>query len=224
MRSSKFADRLNQSGTTDSYTLSFFTKLIQEIMSYKETLSFFAIAITLAAFIPYIREIFRGSIRPHFFSWVIWAVTTLLIFLAQLEDNGGAGTWPIGVSAGITFFIAYLAFQKRADITITRMDWLFFVSALLSLPLWYWTSDPLWAVVLLTAIDVAGFGPTIRKAYQSPYSESIQFFALFTLRNVLVMLALENVSVTTALFPVAMAVICIFMMTMLAYRRKAVPV
>ncbi len=36
------------------------------------------------------------------------------IFLAQLEDNGGAGTWPIGVSASITIFIAYLAYDYLA--------------------------------------------------------------------------------------------------------------
>ncbi|WMJ08027.1 hypothetical protein [Nitrosomonas sp. sh817] len=189
-------------------------------MFYKETFSLIAIAITLAAFIPYIREIFRGSIRPHIFSWVIWGVTTLLIFVAQLEDNGGPGTWPIGVSASITIFIAYLAFIKRADVTITRADWLFFIAALLSLPLWYWTSDPLWAVILLTAIDVAGFGPTVRKAYQFPYSESLLFFALFTLRNALVMLALENLTLTTLLFPAVMLILCVLMMAMIAYRRR----
>ena len=189
-------------------------------MFYKETFSLIAIAITLAAFIPYIREIFRGTIRPHIFSWVIWGVTTLLIFLAQLEDNGGAGTWPIGVSASITIFIAYLAYLKRADVTITRADWLFFIAALLSLPLWYWTSDPLWAVILLTAIDVAGFGPTVRKAYQFPYSESLLFFALFTLRNALVMLALENLTLTTLIFPAVMLILCVLMMAMIAYRRR----
>jgi hypothetical protein len=189
-------------------------------MFYKETFSLIAIAITLAAFIPYIREIFRGTIRPHIFSWIIWGVTTLLIFLAQLEDNGGAGTWPIGVSASITIFIAYLAYVKRADVTITRADWLFFIVALLSLPLWYWTADPLWAVILLTAIDVAGFGPTIRKAYQFPYSESLLFFGLFMLRNVLVMLALENLTLTTLLFPAVMLILCILMMAMIAYRRR----
>ena len=148
-------------------------------------------------------------------------MTTLLIFLAQLEDNGGAGTWPIGVSASITIFIAYLAYVKRADVTITRADWLFFIAALLSLPLWYWKSDPLWAVILLTAIDVAGFGPTVRKAYQFPYSESLLFFALFTLRNALVMLALENLTLTTLIFPAVMLILCVLMMAMIAYRRRA---
>ncbi len=189
-------------------------------MFYKETLSLIAIAITLAAFIPYIREIFRGSIKPHVFSWVIWGATTLLAFLAQLEDNGGVGAWPIGVSGSITIFIACLAYMKRADVTITKTDWLFFVAALSSLPLWYFTSDPLWAVVMLTTVDVLGFGPTVGKAYHFPYSESLLFFGLFTVRNLLVIMALENYSMTTLLFPVVIAAVCVLLMGMIAYRRR----
>ena len=189
-------------------------------MHYKITLSIIAIALTLIAFIPYIRAILKGTVKPHVFSWIIWGATTLLIFLAQLEDKGGAGTWPIGVSAGITIFIAYLAYLKRADVNVTRADWLFFISALSALPLWYFTSDSLWAVVLLTAIDVIGFGPTIRKAYHFPYSESLLFFALFTVRNALVMLALENFSVTTLLFPAIMAAVCVFLIALISYRRR----
>jgi hypothetical protein len=78
-------------------------------MFYKEIISAIAIMLTLAAFVPYIREIFKGTIRPHVFSWIIWGVTTFLVFLAQLEDKGGVGAWPIGVSGIITIFIAYLA-------------------------------------------------------------------------------------------------------------------
>ncbi|PSJ18055.1 hypothetical protein [Nitrosomonas supralitoralis] len=189
-------------------------------MFYKEIVSAIAIALTLMAFIPYIRAILKGSVKPHVFSWIIWGATTLLIFVAQLEDKGGVGTWPIGVSASITIFIAYLAFLKRADISITRTDWVFFISALSSLPLWYFTSDPLWAVVLLTTIDVIGFGPTVRKIYHFPYSESLLFFALFTVRNVLVILALENLSVTTLLFPVVMVGLCILLIALISYRRR----
>lgn len=187
---------------------------------YKEILSVVAIVLTLVAFIPYIRAIFNGTIRPHVFSWVIWGATTFLIFLAQLEDKGGVGTWPIGVSGSITIFIACLAYIKRADVIIAKTDWLFFVAALSSLPLWYLTSDPLWAVVLLTIVDVLGFGPTVRKAYHLPYSESLLFFGLFTVRNLLVMMALENHSVTTLLFPAVITAVCVLLMMMIAYRRR----
>ncbi len=187
---------------------------------YKEIFSAIAIALTLTAFVPYIRAIFNGTIRPHVFSWVIWGATTFLIFLAQLEDKGGVGTWPIGVSGSITIFIACLAYIKRGDVIITKTDWLFFIAALLSLPLWYLTSDPLWAVVLLTIVDVLGFGPTVRKAYHLPYSESLLFFGLFTVRNLLVMMALENHSVTTLLFPAVITAVCVLLMMMIAYRRR----
>ena len=189
-------------------------------MAYKELLSAVAIALTFIAFLPYIRSIAQGTIKPHVFSWVIWGSTTFVVFLAQLADNGGAGAWPIGVSGVITIFVALLAYIKRADITITKTDWLFLTSAMSALPFWYLTSDPLWAVVILTTVDVLGFGPTIRKGYRYPHQESLSFFALFTARNLIVILALENYSVTTVLFPAVIAAACALLIIMVSYRRR----
>ncbi|WP_020160925.1 hypothetical protein [Methylobacter marinus] len=191
------------------------------VMPYKEILSAVAIALTFAAFVPYIRTIISGATKPHVFSWIIWGATTFVVFLAQIEDKGGVGAWPIGVSGCITVFVAFLAYVKRADITITKTDWLFFTLAMSSLPLWYFSSDPLWAVVVLTTVDVLGFGPTFRKAYSFPHSESLLFFSLFVVRNILVMMALENYSITTVLFPAAVAVACMLLMAMIMYRRRA---
>ena len=191
-------------------------------MIYKELLSAVAIFLTFIAFFPYIRSIMQGQIKPHVFSWVIWGSTTFVVFLAQLEDNGGAGAWPIGVSGIITMFIALLAYIKRSDITITRTDWVFFILAISSLPFWYFTSDPLWAVVTLTTVDVLGFVPTVRKAYLAPYSESLLFFSLITARNLIVIIALENYSVTTVLFPAVIAAACLMLMALIAYRRQRI--
>lgn len=191
-------------------------------MPYKEILSAVAIVLTFAAFVPYISTIISGTTKPHVFSWVIWGATTFVVFLAQLEGKGGVGAWPIGVSGSITIFVAVLAYVKRADISVTKTDWLFFASAMSSLPLWYFTSDPLWAVVVLTTVDVLGFGPTVRKAYSFPHSESLLFFSLFAARNLLVIMALENYSVTTVLFPAVIAAACMLLMAMVTYRRRAI--
>ena len=188
-------------------------------MHYKFLLSAAAIALTFIAFFPYLLSIVRGVTRPHVFSWVVWGTTTFVVFLAQLEDEGGVGAWPIGISGSITIVIALLAYVKRADVSITKTDWAFFVAAMTSLPLWYFSSDPLWAVVILTTIDVLGFGPTVRKAYWHPHSESIAFFSLFTARNLLVIMALENYSITTVLFPATIAATCICLIAMISYRR-----
>lgn len=181
-----------------------------------------AIALTIVTLLPYIRAILRGAVQAHVFSWVIWGSTTFVVFLAQLADRAGVGAWPIGVSGSLTILIAFLAYRRRGDLSITRSDWIFFAAALSTLPLWYLTSDPFSAVAVLTVVDVLGFGPTLRKVYGQPYSESPGFFGLFALRNVLVVLALEHYSPTTLLFPVTIAAACVLVMALIAVRRRAV--
>jgi hypothetical protein len=156
------------------------------------------------------------------FSWVIWGLGTLIVFFAQLADRGGAGAWVIGVSGVITSYIAILAYLKRGDTAITKTDWAFLLAALLALPCWFFTSDPLWAVVTLTLSDIIGFGPTIRKAYAQPFDESVCFFALGAVRNLLVILALEHYSLTTVLFPAAVGLACFLLAFLLIYRRSLV--
>ncbi len=186
---------------------------------YKELLSALAIVMTFIAFFPYIRCIRQGKTKPHVFSWVIWGSTTFMVFLAQLAGGGGVGAWPIGVSGLITLYVAALAYTRKADTVITRVDWLFFVLAMSALPFWYFTSDPLWAVVILTAVDVMGFGPTIRKAYHRPMEENLTFFALFVVRNVIVIFALAHHSLTTVLFPATIAAVSLMLILMVMYRR-----
>ncbi len=188
----------------------------------KELLSTLAIALTLIAFVPYIFGILKGETKPHVFSWVIWGSTTFVVFLAQLQDGGGVGAWPIGISGVITLFIAVLAFKHKSDITITPLDWVFLITAFTALPFWYLTDNPLWAVVILTIVDVLGFGPTLRKVYYKPYSEPLYFIALFAARNLIVILALEHYSITTVLFPAAVSVACILLMATMIYRRYSI--
>jgi len=186
---------------------------------YKEFLSGLAIALTFFAFLPW-----KDEIKPHVFSWVIWGSTTFIVFLAQLKDGGGAGAWPIGVSGLITIYVAFLAYVKKSDITITKTDWLFFLSAMMSLPLWYFTADPLWAVIVLTSVDVVGFGPTLRKAYSHPFEEDRIFFSLFMVRNLIVIVALEHYSMTTVMFPATIASACLALLILITYRRRIVSV
>lgn len=191
-------------------------------LEFKLLFSGLAITLAFVAFVPYIRSILKGRTRPHVFSWFIWGITTVIVFFAQLEADGGVGAWPIGVSGVITVAVAVLAFIKRADISITRTDWTFFAAALASLPFWYLTSDPLWTVVVLSVVDLFGFGPTIRKAYAFPHQESQLFFFSLALRNGFAILALESYSVTTVLFPLSITLACTVLLTMVAYRRRIV--
>jgi hypothetical protein len=185
----------------------------------KPVLGALAIALTFIGTVPYVYSTLRGTTRPHVFSWVAWALTTTVVFFAQLQGQGGIGAWPTGVSALLTGCIAVLAWLKRGDVAISRSDGFFFAASLSSLPLWYLTADPLWAIVILTTVDVLGFAPTVRKAYHAPRSEPPVFYAIFALRNLTAILALEHHSLTTVLFPAVLGLVCLFILGLLLWRR-----
>ena len=189
-------------------------------MFYKTVVSVLAIVLTCIAFYPYIRGILQGTIRPHLFSWLIWSIASVVVFLAQVSAHGGVGTWSMGLSGGLTVCIAVLAYVKQSDTAVTRSDVAFLITALLSLPLWYFTADPLGAVIILTVVDLLGFGPTFRKVYADPMAESLTFYGLFSLRNVLAIVALESYSVTTVLFPVTITAGSALLMIIMFHRRR----
>ena len=189
-------------------------------MNSKEIYCAISILLTLAGFYPYIRAIFKGQTKPHVFSWVVWSISTLVVFFAQLADDGGLGAWPTGLSGLITAYVALLAFYRRSEIVITRSDWFFFVLAMVSIPIWYATSSPLYAVMILTTVDLFGFIPTFRKGYEKPFDENISFYLIFGIRSFISIFALENYSLTTILFPATIGAMSFLMLPLLVYRRR----
>jgi hypothetical protein len=186
---------------------------------HKEILAAAAILLTIAMYVPYIRSIHAGQTKPHAFSWIIWSLSSFVVFLAQLSDHGGAGAWPIGVFGLITIYIAVLAYLNRTDTAITRTDWVFLAIAVAALPCWLLTSNPLLTVLLLTGVELAGFGPTFRYAFSHPHEERIGFYLLGAVRNGLIVAALEHYSLITVLFPAAKAIVGVILVVLVAYRR-----
>ena len=190
----------------------------------KAWLSAIATAISVLAFFPYWVSTLRGAIRPHVMSWTIGGITASIVFWARRQAGGGVGAWPVGFSALVAFMIAITAYTKRGDVRIVRTDWVFFLTALAAIPLWYATNSPLIAVLLVTTVDILGFGPTLRKAYDFPESESLLFFSMIVVRNALVLMALESYSLTTTLFPAAIgSMAAILAVVILTQRLKVKP-
>jgi hypothetical protein len=185
----------------------------------KELFSGLALVLTFVAFIPYMLAIWRQEIRPHVFSWFIWGAGTFVVCIAQLTDGAGIGAWPIGVSGLLTVGVAFLALVRSSDSSIVRSDWVFLMLALSALPLWFFTSTALSAVIVLTIVDLLGFGPSVRKSFERPHEENASFFAITIFRNGFVIAALENYSLTTVLFPAAVGGACVLFVLLISIRR-----
>lgn len=118
--------------------------------------------------------------------------------------------------------VAVRVARDVADRSITGTDWFFLVAAMSSPPRWSATADPTWDVVVLTVVDLLGFGPTVRKVYADPHSESLAFFRIVAARKSVVVRALEHDAVATVLFPATIAVACMLLVFLILYRRRIV--
>lgn len=99
-------------------------------MEYKTLLGLIATIIGLIGYVPYFRDIFKNKTKPHLFSWLILGLLTVIAFVAQVVEGGGAGAWVTGFTAAICFIVAALALFK-GEKNITKSDWFCFVGALL---------------------------------------------------------------------------------------------
>ena len=182
-------------------------------------LAVIAALLTLAGFIPYIVSIFRGQTRPHLYSWLIWAIATVVVGAAQWVAGGGAGAMVTLFSGAITCFIVMLTWLRFDASHIKPVDALFLIIAACALPAWYITDNPLTAVVMLTIVDIAGFGPTFRKSYHAPFGENLTLYYLVCVRNLVSALALEFYSLTTLLFPLVIALANAVFIGLIHWRR-----
>lgn len=186
----------------------------------KELIGCLSIVSAAVGYGLYVLSIFRGKTHPHLFSWLVWGIATAVVCVAQESKNGEAGSWAAGFSSIVSFIIAGLAL-RYGERKITRLDWAAFLGALVSIPIWYFSKNPLWSVVLLTIIDQFGFYPTFRKSYMKPREESVWTYVLDIFKYVFSLLALGSYSWVTALFPTVVIISngCFLLMLKIRYRQ-----
>lgn len=187
----------------------------------KTALGIIATIMALVSYIPYLRNMLSGKTKPHAFSWLVWGVLTAVAFLGQVSDGAGPGAWVTGFTAFVSFFI-FITALKTGEKDITKTDWLSLVGAGVAMLLWWATSDPLIAVVLITLIDALGFYPTFRKSYSKPHQETAITFAISSLKFIIAIIALDNLTPVTWLYPASLVLMNGVFVIMLIIRRKQV--
>lgn len=188
-------------------------------LAQEEVLAVLSAVIGTIGMVPYVMAILRRQTKPHIFTWFIWGLISAIVTSVQFSKGGGAGAWAMAVVALSCLGIAALA-SKYGEKDITRSDWLAFITALLAIPLWYFTSDPIWSVLLVSAIDGVAFYPTIRKSWLKPLEESVFNFVCGNIRFLLAIFALEQFSLANVLYPLTVVVLNTGFIVMVLWRRR----
>lgn len=169
----------------------------------KEFFGILSIAFTVVTYGPYMWSTVKGYTRPHIFSWFIWGLLQTIATAGQFAGHAGAGWWASAFSGACCLLIAVLSY-KYGEKNITRFDVSILILALVALPLWYATDNPLSAIILVSFIDLLGYLPTARKAYYKPWEEMWFSYLISNIKHILSIFAMSTYSLTTVLYPVVL--------------------
>ncbi len=187
--------------------------------SNPEIIGFAAVALGIVSQGIYLVSIFQGKTKPHLFTWLVWTIISGIGYAAQVHDNAGPGAWVMGLTCLCSAYTAILCL-KYGEKTFTRGDKIALCSSLFAILPWMMTEDPLGSVILISIIDVVAFYPTIRKSWMKPDEENLTSYNLASGKLIISVFAMTNLTVTTALYPVAIVFINTVFVVMCLVRRK----
>lgn len=190
----------------------------------KEIIAIIAAVLAFVGNISYLKDMFKGKVHPHPYTWFIWSIVSMTTFFGGLAKGAGIGALPTGIAEGFTiiiflFSLKYL-FQGKAG-NIRRIDNYFLVAALVGLIPWVLTKDPTISVVIVVLIDIVAFIPTLRKTWIAPNTERPLLYQMNVLRHILTLLSLGAYNIATTFHSIAM--ICTnTVMTFFILRKKVI--
>jgi hypothetical protein len=190
-------------------------------MGYKIFLGYLAVAIEILSYFFYFWGIAKGKTKPHAFTWLVWGVLNIIAFAAVLVAAGGAGAWILGVNALACLTISGIGFYQR-HVGYDIFDWIALAGALVGVYLWWLTSNPLYAVILVCLSDGVGSVPLFRKACRAPFEENVPAFAIGMLYYPIAIVALESLTLTTWLYPAFVILLDGTLVGLILLRRKKV--
>lgn len=191
-------------------------------LDIKSIFGIVAAVITLVAFFPYIRDLLQGRTQPHIYTWLIWAITQSTAVAGIWYGGGGWGAVNLTTSTVFVFVIFILSF-KYGTRNITAFDTVTFIAALGAIFVWWGLKNPVLAVLLVTAIDIAGYLPTFRKSLEEPWSETVATWAAFVVGNILSIFALDAFNILTLTYIVTIIVANLIVVAICLTRRRSVP-
>ena len=195
--------------------------MIPEI-GVKTIFAILASLVGAAGVFPYLRDIFLRKTKPHAYSFLVWTITQGTAVAGLWYGNGGWGAIAFSLSI-VPVFFTFLFSLKYGTRNITKGDTIILVAALLAIIVWWRLHEPVLSVLMVSIIDVAGYFPTFRKTFKDPWSETVSSWTIFSLSNILSMMALNAYNFLTLAYLVSITIANLVLLAISLARRRVVP-
>ena len=159
-----------------------------------------AVGVAVADTIPYVRDILRGTTRPHRGTWFIWGILAIVVTLSQRSDGASWSVLVAAAQAGLTVAVFVLSI-RRGEGGFSSVDGVMFAIAACGVAGWAVAGEPIVATVCVIVADLVAATMMMPKTYRDPGSETLSTFGLASLSGALAVCAVGHVDVALLLYP-----------------------
>ena len=163
-------------------------------------------AVGVADTLPYIRDMRRGTTRPHRGTWLVWTVLSIGAYLAHGAEGPRWSLVMLAVQVALNCLV--LALSVRLGVGgLGRADLLMLGMAGAGIAGWMIIGDPLVATLCIIAADLLGVAMMTPKAWRDPSSETSSTYALASLSGLLAAGAVGSMEPALLLYPIYYALV-----------------
>jgi hypothetical protein len=165
-----------------------------------------AVCVAVADTVPYVRDILRGTTRPHRGTWLVWGILAIVVTLSQRSDGA---SWSVLVAAAqAVLILAVFALSiRRGEGGLSSVDALMFAIAAGGVAGWAVAGEPIVATMCIIVADLVAATMMMPKTYRDPGSETLSTFGLASLSGALAVCAVGRVDAGLLLYPAYLCVV-----------------
>jgi hypothetical protein len=190
------------------------------LSDYLPYLVFLGAAVGLLGIASYIRDMFRGDVKPNRVSWLLWSIAPFIGTAAAISDGVTLAVLPVFMAGFGPLLVLIASFiNKNAYWKTERFDYGCSFLSLLALSLWWVTNIPEVAILFSMASDGFAAIPTLTKSWRFPDTERAEPFLAGLFCSLTSFAAVNAWQFSSVAFPIYLILMNIALIFAI-YRRK----
>ncbi len=164
-----------------------------------------SLVLNVVGYVPYIRDILRGIVKPQRITWGIWTILVSVTAANQVLNNGGWSSLFVASTAVLvaTTFILSFRFGMGGSSRVDR--WCLVLAGVL-IVYWLATQDTRFSTLIAVCIDAIGAVPTLIKTYHHPETEAYTQWVMSAIAGVCSIAAVSRWDWVLFIYPAYVAV------------------
>lgn len=137
-------------------------------------------ALSVLAFIPYVRDMMKGKTLPLRSTWLIWTVLSTTSLLSNITEGATHSLFFVGMQAALTAMICLMSVWYGTGSFFRAGDRHVLALAGAGTLLWWATDTALWSLTITITVSALGGIVTVVKSYRAPGTETEACWCILT--------------------------------------------